>query len=76
MSAPTIKPIKLKDFSCKQSSYNDVVPKLPMRSMLCGPNSSGKTVLLSHMILDIYRGYFQEIICGVHQLMLIQPGYL
>ena len=26
-----------------------------MRSMLCGPSPSGKTVLLSNMILDIYR---------------------
>ena len=61
MSAPTITPINLKEFNCKQYSYNDVVPKLPMRSMLCGPNSSGKTVLLSNMILDIYRGCFSII---------------
>ena len=27
-----------------------------MRSMLCGPSSSGKADLLSNMILDIYRG--------------------
>ena len=62
MSAtPKITPIQLKEYNCKQSKYNDVVPKLPMRSMLCGPSSSGKTVLLSNMILDIYRDCFSRI---------------
>ena len=32
-----------------------------MRSMLCGPSSSGETVLLSNMILDIYRDCFSRI---------------
>ena len=32
-----------------------------MRSMLCGPSSSGKTVLLSNMILDIYKDCFSRI---------------
>ena len=32
-----------------------------MRSMLCGPSSSGKAVLLSNMILDIYRDCFSRI---------------
>ena len=45
MPAPKITPIQLKEYSCKQSKYNDVVPKPPMRSMLCGPSSSGKAVL-------------------------------
>ena len=31
-----------------------------MRSMLCGPNSSGKTVILSNMVLDIYRDCFSR----------------
>ena len=53
MSAPTMAPKKLKEFSCKQPSYNDVVPQLPMRSMLCGPSSPGKTVLLSNILLVI-----------------------
>ena len=59
--APKIIPIQLKEYNCKQSTYNDVVPKLPMRSMLCGPSSSGKTVLLSNMTLDIYRDCFSRI---------------
>ena len=58
---PTIKPIQLKEYNSKQSKYNDVVPKLPMRSMLVGPSSSGKTVLLSNMVLDIYRDCFSRI---------------
>ena len=60
-AAPTVKPIKLKGFSCKQSSYNDVVPKLPMRSVLCGPSSSGKAVLSSNMILDMYRSCYSRV---------------
>ena len=58
---PTIKPIQLKEYNCKQSKYNDVVPKLPRRSMLVGPSSSGKTVLLFNMMLDIYRDCFSRI---------------
>ena len=61
MSAPKIIPIQLKEYNCKQSKYNGVVPKLPMRSMLCGPSSSSKTVLLSNMTLDIYIDCFNRI---------------
>ena len=63
MSTLKITPIQLKQYNCKQSKYNDVVPKSPMRSMLCGPSSSGKTV---YMTLDISRDCFQGFICGVH----------
>ena len=59
--APTIIPISLKEFECKQSKYGEVVPKLPMRSMILGPSGSGKGVLLTNMILDIYRGCFDII---------------
>ena len=62
MSAtPSIKPIQLKEYNSKQSKYNDVVPKLPMRSMLVGPSGGGKTVLLTNMILDIYRDCFSRV---------------
>ena len=60
MKTLRITPIQLKEYNCKQSNYNDV-PKPPMRSMLCGPSSSGKAVLLSNMILDIYRDCFPRI---------------
>ena len=32
-----------------------------MRSMLCGPSSSGKPVLISNMILDIYKDCYSRI---------------
>ena len=62
MSAPNIKPIQLKEYSCKQSHY-EIAPKLPMRSMLVAPSGAGKTVLLSNMILDIYKGCFFKNLC-------------
>ena len=61
MTAPSIKPFNTKEYTVKQSKYGDVVPKLPMRSMILAPSGSGKTVLLQNMILDIYRGCFNRI---------------
>jgi DNA replication protein DnaC len=72
---PKIAPIKLTEYELKQSKYS-MVPKLPCRSILVGPSGSGKSVLLTNLILDIYRGCFSRIyIFSVHQLMLIQLGY-
>ena len=59
-TAPSIKPIKLKEYESKQSKYSHC-SKLPMRAMLCGPSGSGKTILLQNMVLDIYRGCFSRI---------------
>ena len=53
--------MELKEDTCKQGHYGDIVPKLHMRSMLVGPSGSGKTVLLTNMILDIYTGCFSRI---------------
>ena len=53
--------VKQKTHTCKQGHYGDIVPKLPMRSMLVGPSGSGETVLLTNMILDIYKGCFSRI---------------
>ena len=55
MATPSLKPIGLKEHTCSQGHYGDIVPKLPMRSMLVGPSGSGKTVFLINMILDIYK---------------------
>ena len=55
--APIIKPIKLKQYECKQSNY-EVAPELPMRSMTLAPSGSGKTALLVNMIMDLYKGWF------------------
>jgi hypothetical protein len=57
---PKIQPIKVQEFEVKQSHYN-VVGKLPTRAILCAPSGGGKTVLLSNLILDIYRGCFSRI---------------
>ena len=55
-----IKPIDLKEYSCKQSKHGHV-PKVPLRMILLAPSGSGKTVLLSNLILNIYRGCFERI---------------
>ena len=44
--APKIKPIKVKEYECKQSRYKQA-PKLPCRSILLGPSGAGKGVLLN-----------------------------
>ena len=61
MATPSLKPIELKEHTCSQGHYGDIVPKLPMRSMLVGPSGSRKTVLLTNMILDIYKGCFSRL---------------
>ena len=58
--APIIQPIKLKEYETKQSKY-DMVPRLPMRSIVLGPSGSGKTILLQNLILDVYRNCFSRI---------------
>ena len=61
MTTRSLKPIQLKEHSCPQRHYGDIVPKLPMRSMLVGPSGSGKTVLLTNTILDMYKGCFSRV---------------
>ena len=48
--APKIEPIKAKEYTCKQSKYGDLVPKLPTRATILAPSFSGKTVLISNLI--------------------------
>jgi len=57
---PDIKPIKVKEFSFKQSKYKQC-GDLPVRGILLGPSGAGKGVLLQNMILDIYKGCFNRI---------------
>ena len=57
---PTIEPIKVKQYEVKQSKYNQVA-RLPTSKILLGPTHSGKGVLLSNMILDIYRNCFERV---------------
>ena len=60
MNAPTVLPIKIKDYTVRQSNY-DVVGKLPIRSIILGPNGTGQTVSLQNMILDIYKSCCERI---------------
>ena len=55
-----IKSIELKEYSRKQSKHGRV-PKVPLRMTLLAPSGSGKTVLLSNLILNIHRGCFERI---------------
>ena len=55
-----IRPIGLTDYTCKQSPHSHV-PKVPLRMILLAPSGAGKTVLLSNLILNIYRGCFERI---------------
>ena len=57
---PKVEPIKVEEYTVKQSKY-EVCGKLPIRSVILGPSGSGKTVLLQNMILDIYRDCFSRI---------------
>ena len=60
MSTPNIKPIKLDEYTSKQSKYEHVA-QLPTRSLVLAPSGGGKTVLLQNMILDIHRDCFSRI---------------
>ena len=72
-----IKPIDVKEFTCKQSKHSDVVPNLPLRGVLLSPSGGGKSVLLANLILKVHRGCFERIyICLVLALMLILRGSL
>ena len=55
-----IKPIGHTDFTCRQSKHNHV-PTIPLRMILLAPSGAGKTVLLSNLILNIYRDAFERI---------------
>ena len=57
---PKIEPIKLKEYTSKQSEYAQCA-KLPFRSIVLGPSGSGKTILLQNMILDVYVGCVDKI---------------
>ena len=59
--SPTIEPIKTKEYTCKQSKYGDIVPGLPTRATLLAPSFPGKTVLISNLILDVYKNCFNRI---------------
>ena len=58
--SPDIKPLKIKEYTSKQSKY-EIAPRVPFRSCIDGRSGSGKTVLLVNMILDVYRDVFERV---------------
>ena len=70
-----INPIDLKEYSCKQSKHSHV-PKVPLRMILSAPSGSGKTVLLSNLILNIIEGASNAFSCSVLLSILTKPGSL
>ena len=57
---PIVKPYKTKEYTFTQSKF-DVAPRIPLSMVITGQSGSGKTVLLSNLILNIYRGCFSRI---------------
>ena len=60
MNTPIVKPYKTKEYTFTQSNY-EVAPRIPFSMVITGQSGSGKTVLLSNLILGIYKGCFSRI---------------
>ena len=58
--SPDIRPIDETTYEFLQSKYK-VAPKVPFRAITTGPSGSGKSVLLTNMVLDIHEGVFSRI---------------
>ena len=69
-NGPELKPTNtgIIQYNTKQSKYVNAA-KLPCRSILLGPSGSGKAVLLTNLILNVYRNCFLESIY-VHQVSM------
>ena len=59
-----IKPPKETDEQIPQCPYAEggVVPKHPFRLLIVGASGSGKTVLVSHLMRKVYKGYFDRVV--------------
>ena len=55
-----VKAPKVPQYETAQGRH-PILPATPLRGGICAPSGSGKTVLLSSMILDFYRGAFARI---------------
>ena len=58
--SPEIKAIKTTQYTSKQPHY-DFMGSLPTRSILLGPSGTGKTTVMANLLLNHYRGCFQQI---------------
>jgi hypothetical protein len=54
MSVPVISAAKTKKYEIKQSKYFPNVPEVPFRSVIVAPSGTGKTVLLTNLITEVY----------------------
>ena len=61
MSVPLISVNKTKQYNIKQSKYGDIVPSIPFKSLIYAPSLSGKSVLITNLIQDIYRDCFERV---------------
>ena len=68
MPTPDIQPNKVAEYAVHQSTYGDVVPQLPTRATMLAPSSSGNTVLISNLIIDVQRGCVNRMYTS-HQLL-------
>ena len=59
-NVPIIKAPVVKNYNIKQSKY-DVVPKIPFKTIIYAPSNSGKTVLITNLIENIYKGCFERV---------------
>ena len=57
--SPNVRPIDEITYEFPQSKYE--APKVPFRAIITGPSGSGNSVLLTNMVLDIYKGVFSRI---------------
>ena len=57
---PDIKPIKLKEYNVKQSTYN-MVGRIPIRQIVLGPSGCGKGIYIQNEIFDIYKDVFKDL---------------
>ena len=64
-----IPPINRTEYTCKQSKHTHL-PKVPLKMILLAPSGSGKTVLLTNLILNQYRGCFERIYVSSPSIVL------
>ena len=57
---PVVKPERITEYETSQPKYK-VMGSLPTRQLIVAPSGSGKTILISSLILDIYRNCFSRI---------------
>lgn len=59
-------PCKTKEYTCKQSKYSHA-GALPTRSLFLGPSFTGKTTVLTHLLLDVHKNCNGKHLCGAQE---------